>query len=48
MMSLHNLVDEIATQVQAVHSKNKKIQIALSTMLRSAYKCGEVRIIQYS
>ena len=31
MMSLHNLVEEHATQIQAVHSKNKEIQIALST-----------------
>ena len=38
MMSLHNLVKERATQIHAVqctvysvHSKNKEIQIALST-----------------
>ena len=29
MRSLHNLVEEHATQIQAVHSKNKEIQIAL-------------------
>ena len=32
MMSLHNLEEKHVTQIQAVHSKNKEIQIALSTM----------------
>ena len=36
-MSLHNHVEKHATQIQAVHSKNKEIQIALSTMFRIAY-----------
>ena len=37
MMSLHNHVEKHATQIQAVHRKNKEIQIALSTMFRIAY-----------
>ena len=37
MMSLHNLEEKHVTQIQAVHSKNKEIQIALSTMFRIAY-----------
>ena len=37
MLILNNLVEERATQIQAVHSKYKEIQIALSTMFRSAY-----------
>jgi len=48
MLILNNLVEERATQIQAVHSKYKEIQIALSTMFRSAWGGGGMLIIQQS
>ena len=34
---MHNFVEKRAIQIQAVRNKNKDIEIALSTMFRSAY-----------